>query len=335
MVDVAAQVAEADARHPIPPDVATKVPGAVAAVTNAPYDQRTELFKAFVARGMTPQQAMGSIYGLMGESSTALDPNANVDNGNSYGMAQVNGKRKAALDSIAAGMGTTWNDPRAQVAHILSEIDGPEKAAFDRIKANATTAADATNLWTAGYERPKVNNWQTRYIQGSRAGRLDADGNPTWTTGPAAPLPTGAPTQGPNLPGTTAAPADTRTPAQKFADAAKKGDVGGALGALASGTDSKGNQTGGALGSMADAMKGAPPPSSSSSPMLQTAGDNQGAQAEAGQQLLGQVMQQSAKPLSWSSAPYGAGTAGQSVPGTTINSIPGYPGMIVTPAGYV
>jgi hypothetical protein len=301
----------------------------------APYDQRAEIFKGLIARGATPQQAMGILYSTMGESSTALDPNSKGDGGKSFGFGQWNGQRKVNLDSVASSMGTTWNDPRAQVAHFFNEVDGPYKAELDRVKANAVTAADATNLWTGsassgqGYERPATNNWQGRYIQGSQAARLDADGNPVWKTGPAAPLPTGAPGQGPSQPAAApAAPtADTRSPAQKFQDAAKKGDVGGALGALAEGTSGKGG--------LADALKGAPPPASSSSPMLQTQGDNQGAQAEAGQQLLGQVLQQSAKPLSWSSAPYGAGTAGQGVPGTTINSIPGYPGMIVTPAGYV
>jgi hypothetical protein len=283
----------------------------------APFDQRNELFKGFIARGATPQQAMGMIYGLMGESGTALDPNSNGDNHNSFGMAQVNGKRKTALDAIAAGMGTTWNDPRAQVAHIFSEIDGPEKASFDKIKANATTAADATNLWTAGYERPKTNNWQQRYVQGSQAGRLDAEGNPTWTTGPAAPLPAAGtvPTQGPNQPAAPAAPPTSG--AQDFADAAKKGDVGGALAALSKGKDDKGDK--GALGNLGDQIgKAAPAPVASQ--MLQPASDVQGGQAQAGQALLSQVLEQSSKPLTWSSRPYGAGMAGPQVPGVTLNS---------------
>ena len=293
----------------------------------APYDQRSELFKGFVARGMTPQQAMGSLYGLMGESGTALDPNSNGDNGNSYGMAQVNGKRKAALDAIAAGMNTTWNDPRAQVAHIFSEIDGPEKAAFDKVKSGATTAADATNLWTAEYERPKVNNWQGRYVQGSQAGRLDDQGNPIWKTGPAAPLPAAGsvPTQGPNQP---AAPPAT-SGAQDFAAAAQKGDVGGALAALTKGQDSQGK--GGALDQQLS--KAAPAPVQSQ--MLQPQGSDRGGEAQAGQALLSQVLQQSGKPLSWSSAPYGSGQAGQAVPGVTLNNSSYPSGTMFTPAGVI
>ena len=312
--------ADADANSRTPPAVAAAVPGAVKAVT-APWDTRTEIFNGLVKRGATPQQAMGILYSTMGESSTALNPNAIGDSGKSFGFGQWNGTRKAALDATAAGMKTTWNDPRAQVAHFFNEVDGPYKAEFDRVKTNATTAADATNLWTGsassgqGYERPRDNNWHQRYIQGTQAGRLDADGNPSWTTGPAAPLPAAGsvPAQGPQQPG-----ADIRSPAQKFADAAKKGDVGGALGALSEGTGKDGKSP---LGSLADAAK-APTPAPASTPMLpQEGGDSQGQQAAAGQALLGQVLTQASKPLTWASRPYGAGTAGPQVPGTTLNSV--------------
>ena len=278
------------------------------------YDARTEIFNGLVKRGLTPQQAMGSVYGLMGESGTALDPNSKGDSGNSIGIGQWNQGRRANLESTAASMGTTWNDPKAQVAHLFNELDGPYSRVLNSIKANAKTAADATNMWTAGYESPKVNNWQQRYIQGSQAGRLDADGNPTWTTGPAAPLPQGAPVQGPNQPG--AAPGTSG--AQDFAAAAKKGDVGGALAALTKGQDDgKGKSP---LGNLGDQIaKAAPAPQSS--PMLAAPmGDSQGGQAQAGQALLGQLLEQSAKPLSWSSRPYGSGVAGPQIPGTTLNS---------------
>ena len=236
------------------------------------YDTRTEVFNGLVKRGLTPQQAMGSVYGLMGESGTALDPNSKGDSGNSIGIGQWNQGRRANLEATAQQMGTTWNDPKAQVAHLFNELDGPYSKVLAKIKANANSAADATNIWTSDYESPKVNNYAQRYIQGSQAGRLDANGNPTWTTGPAAPLPSAGsvPTQGPNQPATP--PADTRSPAQKFADAAKKGDVGGALGALSKRTDSQGKSDGGLLGDAAKQMGG--PEASGpavSTPMLQPA----------------------------------------------------------------
>jgi hypothetical protein len=300
-------------------------PATVKAETNnpSPYDIRTELFKGLIARGLNPQQAMGVIYSTMGESGTALNPNAQGDSGKSFGFGQWNGTRKANLDSVASGMGTTWNDPRAQVAHFFNEVDGPYKAELDRVKANATTAADATNLWTGsassgqGYERPAVNNWQGRYIQGSQAGRLDPQtGAPVWTTGPAAPLPTGAPTQGPSQPAAAPAPPAT-SGAQDFSEAAKKGDVGGALAALTKGDD----QNKSALGNLGDQVAKAAPAPAASAMLPSGGGDVQGGQAQAGQALLSQVLEQSAKPLTWASRPYGAGVAGPQIPGTTLNSM--------------
>jgi hypothetical protein len=310
MVDastVAAQSAAADARNPNPPG----------------FDLRTEVYKSLISRGLNSQQAMGVLYSLMGESGTALDPNSHGDGGKSYGFGQWNGTRFAALENTAKGMGTTWNDPRAQLAHFNNEIDGLYKGELDRVKANATTAADATRLWTGsvaegiGYERPATNNWQGRYVQGSQAGRLDPKTNePVWTTGPAAPLPTGAPTQGPNQPGAAPAPPAT-SGAQDFAEAAKKGDVGGALASLTKGDETKG----GGLGSLGDQIAKAAPVPQSSAMLSSAAQDTQGSQAQAGQALLGQVLEQSAKPLTWSSRPYGAGVAGPQIPGTTLNSM--------------
>ena len=283
-------------------------------MADAPYDTRTELFNGLVKRGASPQQAMGIIYSTMGESGTALNPNATGDGGNSHGFGQWNGGRFANLQSTAASMGTTWNDPRAQVAHFFNEVDGPEKTAFNTVKSGANTSADATNLWTAGFERPAQNDWKQRYIQGTQAGRLDANGNPSWTTGAAAPLPAAStvPAQGPSQP---AAPPTSG--AQDFATAIKSGDVGGALGALTKGQDDKSKPRG-----LADQLTSPAAPAQQSSAMLPSpfAGD-QGGQAQAGQQLLGQVLEQSAKPLTWSSRPYGAGTAGPQIPGTTLNSM--------------
>lgn len=300
----------------------------------APYDARTEIFNGLIKRGLNPQQAMGSVYGLMGESGTALDPNSKGDSGNSIGIGQWNGGRRANLESTAQNMGTTWNDPKAQVAHLFNELDGPYSKVLANIKANATTAADATNLWTAGYERPATNNWQQRYVQGSQAGRLDDQGNPIWKTGPAAPLPSvgSVPNQGPTQPGATPAPAPPPTSgAQDFQAAAQKGDVGGALAALTKGTDTS---KGGALGDLNQQVnKAAPAPAPSQ--MLQAPSNDRGGEAQAGQALLSQVLQQSGKPLSWSSAPFGSGQAGQSVPGVTLNNSAYPAGTMFTPAGVI
>src|SRR4029077_6418182 len=285
-----------------------------AGAQNDPVDLRASIYQGLIGRGLTPQQAMGVVYSMMGESGTGLDPNSLGDSGISLGFGQWNGSRRAALEGIAKSMGTVPTDPSAQLKHFFAEIDGPEKAALEQVR-QATSAADATRLWTGGYERPKVNNWQARFAEGSQAGRIDPKtGGPVWTAGPAATVPAGV---GATTGATPAAPATSG--AQDFAAAAQAGNVGGALAAL---TKGKGEEGGGKgpLGTLGDQLnKAAPAPQASQ--MLQSAPDEQGARAQAGQALLGQVLQQGAKPLTWSSQPYGYGVAGPQIPGTTINSI--------------
>ena len=130
----------------------------------------------------------------------------------------------------------------------------------------------------------------------------------------------GGATASPNDPNAPAAPvADTRSPAQRFADAAKKGDVGGALAALNSGETKDGKEGKGAIGQAADALARPAPASSGGSSQMLAAPPDTGGQAQAGQALLSQVLAQGAKPLSWSTVPYGS-NAGPQVPGTTLNS---------------
>jgi len=251
-----------------------------AGAQNDPVDLRASIYQGLIGRGLTPQQAMGVIYSMMGESGAGLDPTSLGDNGISIGFGQWNKERRAALEATARSMGTVPTDPSAQLKHFFAEIDGPEKAALEQVR-QATSAADATRLWTGGYERPKINNWQGRYASGSQAGRIDpTTGAPVWTKGPAATVPAGV---GTTTPG--AAPAAPATSgAQDFAEAAKAGNVGGALAAL---TKGKGEEGGSKrpLGALGDQLnKAAPAPQTSQ--MLQPASDEQGARAQAGQALL-------------------------------------------------
>ena len=154
-----------------------------------PVDVRASIYQGLVGRGLKPFQAMGVLYSLNGESA-GFNPNAVGDSGISHGFGQWNGSRFTNLENTAKGMGTTWNDPSAQVAHFFNEIDGPYKAELERVKS-ASTAADATRLWTGsansgqGYERPKVNNWQQRYGNGTQMGYVDPDTNAAvWKTAP-------------------------------------------------------------------------------------------------------------------------------------------------------
>jgi hypothetical protein len=275
-----------------------------------PVDFRNSVYQTLIGKGLSPQQAMGAMYSLMGESGHGLDPGSfnPKDPGGAMGFAQWVGPRREGLQAVAKSIGTSETDPTAQLAYFNQELDGKYKGVIDNIKNNASSAADATRIWTADYEVPKVNNWQARFAQGSQIGKIGDDGSPTWTT-PAATT---------TAPGATPAPDSATKPPQT---------VGDALAAITKeGTDAKGNATQSPLEKLgaAFAPKQAP---TQSQPMLSAGGEAHAGAGMAGPsaQLMSNVIQQSSRPLSWSTAPYGSGTAGPQAAmplGTTLNSTP-------------
>lgn len=263
----------------------------------APVDFRNSVYQTLIGKGLNPQQAMGAMYSLMGESGHGLDPSSFNPNdpGGAMGFAQWTGDRRAGLQATAKEMGLKENDPTAQLAYFNQELDGKYKGVIQRIKDSASSAADATRIWTSDFEAPKVNNWQARFAQGSQIGKVGDDGAPTWTTAPA-----------------------TTTP---DAPAAPPKTVGDALAAITKqGTDAKGNETQSPLQQLGAAFspKQQQQQQGPSTPMLQAPQDNSAMLAQPSQQLMQQVMAASAKPLSWQTTPYGSGSAGPI--GTTLNS---------------
>jgi hypothetical protein len=117
----------------------------------------------------------------------------------------------------------------------------------------------------------------------------------------------------------SAAPAAPTSAAQNFADAYKSGNMGGMLAAL---TQKDSDNKKSALDNLAEADKPQQAQAPQQQPMLPQAAPPPDV-AGPSQQLFGQILAQQAKPLSWSSAPFGA-NAGPQVPGTTLNSASGY-----------
>ena len=275
-------------------------------------DVRSSIFQMLIGKGLTSQQAMGVVYSMMGESGTGLDAGATGDSGNSIGFGQWNGDRRAALEATAKGMGVAATDPSAQLAHFQNEINGPYAAEIERVKNNATTAADATRLWTgsvgekAGYERPKVNNWQQRYAQGTQAGTLDANNSPVWKT-PGTQVASSGATTAPSGASPATGPPTSVGDALKRLTQKDEGDKPSALGNLAE-----------AIQPTKQQQQQAP----QAPEMLQAPQDQSAMLAPAAQQLLSQTMAASARPLSWGSSPYGSGTAGQQPPGLTLTGNP-------------
>jgi hypothetical protein len=124
--------------------------------------------------------------------------------------------------------------------------------------------------------------------------------------------------------GAAAAPAPTTpsgrtSPAQDFLAAQKSGNFGAMLAALNKGTDDQSNK-GSVLSGLSDTLNqgrpAAPTPSPAMLPQVARPPDTSGPSS----QLLGQIAEQQAKPLSWSSTPFGS-NAGPQAPGTTLNSL--------------
>jgi hypothetical protein len=267
--------------------------------SDTPVDFRNSVYQTLIGKGLNAQQAMGAMYSLMGESGHGLDPssyNAN-DPGGSMGFAQWNGPRRAGLQAVAKQMGVSETDPTAQLAYFKQELEGPYKGVIDNIKANATSAADATRIWTGEFEAPKVNNWQQRFAAGAQLGKVGDDGAPVWST-PAATTTTAPSTDAP-----VAKPPQT---------------VGDALAAITKeGTNAKGDPTQSPLQQLGSAFSNKPQQQQQAAPpMLEAAPSDPGIIGPS-QQLAATVMASAMKPLSWTSAAPGAG-AGQQ--GLTLNS---------------
>jgi Phage tail lysozyme/N-acetylmuramoyl-L-alanine amidase len=206
-------------------------------------DTRQLVFNALVKEGLTPQQALGSLWSMGGESHSTLDTNAYnpKDPGGSIGIAQWLGTRRKDLEAYAQTQGKPVNDASTQVGFLVQELRGNEKHAFDLLK-QTQTPEDAARIWTKYYERPQVDNSEARIAAGKRVGSLDAQGN--FVIGDKAS--TGSTPASSTPPSTTPASRqeDTSTPAQRFTPATPEqrfeSSIGQALAGIGGGGSSGG-----------------------------------------------------------------------------------------------
>lgn len=157
--------------------------------TGAVADNRQIFYNALTKAGLSPQQALGSLWGLGGESGPTLNTGAYnpKDPGGSVGAGQWLGDRRAALEAYAAKTGKSVTDPQTQADFTVSELTDPKSptyqpGVFDALK-NANTPADATKIWVSQYERPAKDNSAQRIAAGAQVGSLDAKGNFVLGTG--------------------------------------------------------------------------------------------------------------------------------------------------------
>jgi Phage tail lysozyme len=222
-------------------------------MAEASQDRRTILFNAFTSMGLNPQQALGAMAGLSGESgatfnASAYNPN---DPGGSVGIGQWNQARRAALVNYASRMGTSPNDFNTQVGYLKQELTSPNTPTYqggvlDALKSAGSTA-DAANVWTGQFERPTVNNYKARLANLPAIGSVDSSGN--FVPGKGTAVASTDTTPGTTLntnPAASAAPAAAPAAAPSAASQFAQGDIAGGLGTMAKQGD---------IGKLAQAVK--------------------------------------------------------------------------------
>ena len=135
--------------------LARPMPGEPASYQSTPAARPTspaDIFKAELLAGGLPPHAVDGIM-MNGHDESGFNPAAVGDNGNAFGILQWNGPRMRALKEFAASQGADPSDPRIQAQFTLHELQGPEKAAYDRLMAT-TTPGEAGAVFVNYYERP-------------------------------------------------------------------------------------------------------------------------------------------------------------------------------------
>ena len=246
-----------------PNAVANTVNTGTAGPIAAAPDNRSLFFNAFVKAGMSPQQALGALWSMGGEShpniqTDAYNPN---DPGGAFGAAQWTQERRFGLEKYAASLGKRATDPQVQADYLVQgELLGKlpqyaiyQKGVWDAI-TQAKTPEDASRIWTTMLERPANASARAeeRIRAGAAVGSIDANGNFVPGTAAAA----GPPGAGPPLAGagTGAGGPPAAEPPSQLAQ------IGSALGSALSGlVGGNSGLTGSTGGSYLDASMDQPP----------------------------------------------------------------------------
>ena len=147
-------------------------------------DNRQIFFEALKSAGLNSQQALGALWSLGGESGGSLDTSAyNPDDpGGSVGAGQWLGSRRTGLEAYARQQGVPVTDAHLQARYLVGELNGSvptaqvQQGVLAALK-NARSPEEAAHIWTAQFERPKVDNSGQRIASGGAVGSLDANGN--------------------------------------------------------------------------------------------------------------------------------------------------------------
>lgn len=145
--------------------------------SEVPQAKGNWVVEGLTQRGMPQHIAEGFAMNFQDESN--FNTAAVGDNGNAFGVAQWNGPRKRALESYAAAVGRPAHDPNVQLDYLMTELQGPENAAWNKIMQSPDARSAAVNVLNH-FERPAETHRARReaaYSQGREIASAVANGD--------------------------------------------------------------------------------------------------------------------------------------------------------------
>lgn len=145
------------------------------------------LFNGLVQRGMPPHIAAGFVRNFQDESG--LNPGINEvsplvpGSRGGFGLSQWTGPRRRALEAYAAQRGVSVADPDLQLDFLMTELQGPESAAWGAIQ-QATTPEEAAAAIVNRFLRPAEAHRARREAEYLGGVNMPASGAPMRPEGP-------------------------------------------------------------------------------------------------------------------------------------------------------
>jgi hypothetical protein len=151
-----------------------------------------DIYSGLLARGMAPHIAEAFVLNMRDESG--LNPGINEiapivpGSRGGYGLYQLTGPRRRAYEAFATERGLPFDSVDAQLDFMMSELQGPESAAWQKISAAGDTGQAAAAVVNY-FLRPSEEHRARRVAKytGGAYDPVDASGNALAGGAPAQP----------------------------------------------------------------------------------------------------------------------------------------------------
>lgn len=155
------------------PDASAPVPLDPASARVAQAHGDTDIRSGLIQRGLPEHVADAFVMNFKDESG--LNPGINERNPivpgsrGGFGLAQWTGPRRKALEAFAAQRGVDVADPNMQMDFLMTELQGPEQAAFQKIMGAQDTGSAAAAI-VNNFLRPAEQHRAAREARYRQAG---------------------------------------------------------------------------------------------------------------------------------------------------------------------